>query len=252
MNQNQQSKKERDESKAKSRTVKRAIFWLLALVVITGSVAGLIFLVKNTAKEGGLGVKVVPGLEITVTDHVKGNPNSGVVLVEYSDFQCPACRAYDPIINKVVADYGDQIAFVYRHFPLPQHFNAKLASAAAESAGRQGKFWEMKELLFIEQDTWSRIGASKVDVTLAKYAERLGLDTTKFMTDLRSSEIQNKVATDQVSGQKAGVSGTPTFFLNGQEIKIYSQMTERDFRALLDKAIAENITTNVATTTNSN
>ncbi len=245
MNPTQQSKKDRDMAKAQNRTVKRVIFWVLALLVVAGSIAGLVALVKNTQKEGTAG-RLVPGLEVNARDHVKGNPNSGVVLVEYSDLQCPACRAYDPIVTEVVTEYQDRITFVYRHFPLPQHFNAKLAAAATEAAGRQGKFWEMKELLFAEQDMWTKIGTSKVDVTLVKYAERLGLNTTQFLTDLRAGDIQDKITADQLGGQKAGVSATPSFFLNGKAVL---PKTKLDFQALLDQALAE---TNVATSTTAN
>lgn len=242
----QQSKKDRDAAKAQARGFKRAIFWILALILVVGAVAGVVAWSKYGGKEN-LSGRIVPGLEVTADDHIKGLPNSSIVLIEYSDLQCPACRAYDPIVDEIVTEYQDRITFVYRHFPLPQHFNARITAAAAEAAGRQGKFWEMKDLLFDEQDAWSRIAASKIDPTLVKYAERLGLNTTQFLADLRSAEIQDEIAKDQLSGQRAGVAATPTFFLNGKEI---SPRTKMDFRSMIDEALKNTTQTNVATTTN--
>lgn len=237
MDQNQQSKKVRDENKAKMRGIKRVSFWLLVILVIGGSIFGLVKMTNPENQDFRELTKISPGLNINSDDNVYGNASSSVVLIEYSDFQCPACKAYDPIVSAVVEDYKDQIAFVYRYYPLPQHFNAKITAQAAEAAGEQGKFWEMKKLLFEEQSNWSRISASTIDVTLVKYAERLDLDIKRFTSDLRSKETQNKVVQDLIGGQQARVSGTPTFFLNGLEI---TPRSEADFVSLIEEALTKN------------
>ena len=111
---------------------------------------------------------------------------------------------------------GAQVQFAYRHFPLSQHKNAKLAATVAEAAGKQGKFWEMHDLIFQNQSDWSE--EKNAAVIFAKYAQEVGLDLAKFQTDIASEEIKAKIENDYKSGVKAGVNSTPSFFLNGEKI----------------------------------
>ena len=111
---------------------------------------------------------------------------------------------------------GAQVKFAYRHFPLPQHKNAKLAATVAEAAGKQGKFWEMHDLIFQNQSDWSE--DKNAAVIFAKYAQDLQLDLAKFQTDIADEEIKAKIENDYKSGVKAGVNSTPSFFLNGKKI----------------------------------
>ena len=97
---------------------------------------------------------------VSDSDWVKGNRSAPVVLVEYSDFQCPACAASAPLVKQLTEEFGNKIAFVYRHFPLPQHKNAYPAAQAAEAAGKQGKFWEMADLIFANQTKWENLGST--------------------------------------------------------------------------------------------
>ncbi len=149
---------------------------------------------------------------------VRGNPSSTVQLIEYSDFQCPACNAYYPILKQVEAQFSDRVAFIYRHYPLYQiHPNADLAARAAEAAGVQGKFWQMHDELFDHHEAWVDL----LDPTSAfvGYATEIGLNADQFKADLDSAEVKKLVADDYARGQNIGVEGTPTFVLNGVKIK---------------------------------
>ncbi len=137
-----------------------------------------------------------------------GSPSAKVTLVEFSDFQCPACKASQPELTGIINKYSRNLRFVYRHFPLPSHSYAVDAAIAAEAAGKQGKFWEMHDKLFDNQPDFQKD-------SLIGYAKDLGLDVNKFTTDLDSSELRQRVLADQSDGNKAGVNATPTFFVNG-------------------------------------
>lgn len=157
--------------------------------------------------------------EITIseTDHIRGKQDAKLTLVEFGDYQCPACGVYEQIIRQVSEDNKEILKVVFRHFPLTQiHQNAVLGAKAAEAAGLQGKFWEMHEMLFDKQEEWSK-GMNAHDFILT-YATTLGLNTKKFSEDLKSEAIEEKIMAEYKEGVKLGVQGTPTFFLNGKKI----------------------------------
>ena len=173
---------------------------------------------------------------ISAFDRIKGNKDANVTLIEYSDFQCPACGAYYPIVTKLNLELADKIQFVYRHFPLSQiHANAKLAALSAEAAGQKNKFWEMHDLIFENQNKWS--GEENAKDLFVEYAQKLNLDTEKFKTDLDSKEVQDKVTNDYQSGIRLGVNATPTFFLNGT--KLQNPKNYEAFKKLLEEGISK-------------
>ncbi len=153
---------------------------------------------------------------VTSQDWTRGNQYAKNVLIEYSDLQCPACAAYEPLIRQVTQDLDSQVLFVYRHFPLEQHKNAMLAAQATEAAGKQGKFWEMHDLLFERQKSWENVGDAAT--SFKAYAKELGLDETAFANDLTSDEVKKLVEEDVDGGIRAGVNATPSFYLNGKKI----------------------------------
>lgn len=156
--------------------------------------------------------------EVGEGDRTRGIPGSRVILVEYGDYQCPACSTYHPIVEEVLAEYGGRITFVYRHFPLRQiHRQADLASRAAEAAGIQGKFWEMHALLYERQRLWADSLSAKE--RMAAFARELGLNEERFLADFDSEAVRDKVENDLQGGIRSGVRGTPTFFLNGRELQ---------------------------------
>jgi protein-disulfide isomerase len=142
-------------------------------------------------------------------DHLRGPADAQITLVEYGDFQCPHCGRAEPVLRELVSEFGD-VRYVWRHLPLLDvHPRAQLAAEAAEAAHAQGAFWPMHDLLLEHQD---RLSSDDV----VGYAERLGLDVERFAKDLRSHRWADRVAGDVESADLSGVSGTPTFFVNGQ------------------------------------
>jgi Na+/H+ antiporter NhaA len=142
-------------------------------------------------------------------DHVRGPESALVTLVEYGDLECPYCNQAEPVIRDLLADFGD-LRYVWRHLPLDDvHPHARLAAEATEAAGEQGAFWEMHDLLFEHQDA-----LRKAD--LVRYAEELGLDVARFVDDLRERRYADRVSSDVDGADLSGVSGTPTFFINGR------------------------------------
>jgi len=146
---------------------------------------------------------------VAETDHVSGPDDAPVTLVEYGDFECPACGAAYPIVELVRRQMGARLRFVFRHFPLTQmHPHALHAAEAAEAAGAQGKFWQMHAMLFEHQDALE-------DPDLVGYAKALHLDVKRFTTELSSEMHLPRIRKDTQSGIRSGVNGTPTFFING-------------------------------------
>ncbi len=155
---------------------------------------------------------------ITQTDHVRGAKNGKVTLVEFGDFQCPACGSFEPIVRQVLADNKDTLKFSFRHFPLTQiHKNALLAAKASEAAALQGKFWEMHDILYDKQEEWGEALNAREFIML--YANTLKLDSKKFTADLDNKVLEDKILAEFKEGVKLGVQGTPTFFLNGKKVE---------------------------------
>lgn len=160
---------------------------------------------------------------------VKGSKEAKIQLVEFSDFQCPACGLAEPEIKKVLENYGDNIALTYRHFPLPQHKQAFDASRAAEAAGKQGKFWEMHDKLFINQ--------SKLSSELySQLALELALNPEQFKVDFESQAVKDRVEKDRADAQALGVNSTPTFYINGEKVEGGGLKFE-DWKKLIDSKL---------------
>jgi protein-disulfide isomerase len=146
---------------------------------------------------------------VSERDHRQGPLTAPATLVEYGDYECPYCGMAHPITKELKRRLGDQLCFVYRHFPLAQvHPHAELAAEAAEAAGAQGKFWQMHDTLFEHQHALD-------EVHLVRYAAALQLDTGKFRLELAQHLYADRVGEDFMSGVRSGVNGTPTFFING-------------------------------------
>lgn len=228
-----QEKAEIAKSFNQNKLIKRLAFWLFALLLVSGAIFGVIKLNQNSSPNQTASLVGA----ISDADRILGNKEAKVTVVEYSDFQCPACAAYHPMVKQLAEDYGDRVMWVYRNFPLKQiHANAELAALAAEAAGRQDKFWEMQDMIFENQKEWSDEGSAKA--IFVKYANALGLDAIRFENDLESKEVEDKVDKDYQSGQKSGVNATPTFFINGE--KIQNPRSYEEFRSIIEGAIGKN------------
>jgi protein-disulfide isomerase len=144
-------------------------------------------------------------------DHIRGSENAPVTLLEYGDYECPFCGRAHFIVEEVRDELGNSLRFVFRNFPLVEvHPHALTAAHAAEAAGLQGKFWEMHDILFENQEA-----LDTGDILI--YAQELDLDIKKFVRNLESEEVAQKVRDDLASGEQSGVMSTPTFFINGRK-----------------------------------
>ncbi len=225
-----QEKERQTKASHRKSSTKRILIWLVALLTIGGAIFGMVKLAGNTPSNS-----TGPVDAVSVTDWVTGSRNSKVILIEYGDFQCPACGFYFPIVKKLTEDYQDKLVFVSRNFPLQQHANARPAAYAAEAAGKQDKYWEIYDLLFGNQPQWSDAPNAKEIFT--DYAKSLNLNLEQFTNEAGSSEVKNKVDNDYQSGIRADVNSTPTFFLNGKQIK---PINYDEFRNLIEQAIKAN------------
>jgi protein-disulfide isomerase len=157
------------------------------------------------------------GSSAQASQHLEGKNTSGVTFVEYGDYQCPYCGQYYPIVKQVQAQYADKISYQFRNFPLVQlHPNAMAAARAAEAASLQGKFWQMHDLLYSNQNAWA--SASSPSSLFDQYAQQLGLNLDTFHKDQNSAGVLATINADEAAGQALGVNATPTFFINGKKI----------------------------------
>ena len=200
---------------------------IVATVVILG---GAIFYFSRPA---------VPqkGADATLLTREDSNKTSttlaSVTLVEFGDFQCPACGAYHPLVKQLLSEFHTDVTFVFRNFPLPMHANSTVAAQAAESAGKQGKYWEMYDMLYEKQKDWSTSGKPKEVFT--EYATSIGMDPEKFAKNLDDPDIKKKIDRDTKDGELLGVNATPTFYLNGDKLDNPSSI--EDFRTLVKAAL---------------
>jgi protein-disulfide isomerase len=218
---------------------KRFIAILAGIVIILGGI--FIFTKSSNDNNGGGG-----GGSGQPTNHVRGEGQSGVTLLEYGDFQCPVCQIYFQPMEEVAAKYQQQIFFQFRHLPLTSiHQNAFAAARAAEAADKQGKFWEMYAQLYQNQGSWSN--ASNALERFKSYAQAIGLDVAKFEADYASEEINDAINADVDEFEKTGQpQSTPTFFIDGKVVEnnelvdsATGSPSVEKISALIDKAIAE-------------
>jgi len=203
---------------------KRFLLILAGLAVLFG---GIFWFNKSKAK--------TTTTQGTPSNHVIGTNTTGVTLVEYGDYECPACGQFYPIVKEVQKTYANKIAFRFANFPLVQiHPNAMAGARAAEAASLQGKFWEMHDLLYDNQSTWST--GSNPQPYFDQYANSLGLNITKFDQDMNSSAVLGTINADTAEVQALGGSGTPTFVINGKRIDTNPGSLDA-FKQLIDQSI---------------
>ena len=168
--------------------------------------------------------------------YAHGPANAPVTIEEFGDFQCPPCGMLHPVLKTMEKEFGDRLRVVFREFPLvPTHEHALSAARAAEAAGLQGKFWEMHELLFTNQNLWK--DAFDVRPIFEDYAKRIGLDVERYKQDLTSETVQYRIFLDGKRARSLGVKGTPTVFMNGREVPFESLAPEK-LRVLISTEIA--------------
>ncbi|GAB4288524.1 MAG: hypothetical protein Kow0090_00860 [Myxococcota bacterium] len=167
-------------------------------------------------KERGKLANPVKTFQFNLTDSpIYGNKEAKITLVEFAEFKCPYCQEIAPELKKLIDDSGGLVRQVFKHFPLKSHSGTVLSSRAAQSAHRQGKFWEMYELLYRDRE--------KQELEqIMSYAMELGLDLDKFKKDMEDEALVKLIERDKIEGIKAGVDGTPTFFINGKHYNLRS------------------------------
>ncbi len=175
---------------------------------------------------------------VTDKDHIRGDiKKAKVVMVEYSDFQCPYCGKHDPTMQQVMSDYGDQVAWVYRHFPLSFHPNAVPVALASECASEQGKFWEFSDAMYAGQTENLSSDAATATAFVNKTATALKLDIKKFNDCVSTAKYQSVVDADAASGRTAGVNGTPATYINGTLVS--GAVPYASMKKMIDDAIAK-------------
>lgn len=201
------------------------------LLTIGGVIAGVLFLVVAYMLTSSSQPTLYPNVnKIKADDHLKWSKDKKVILVEYSDLQCPACKGFHDYIRQGIetpkngeVDLTKKVTLIYRQFPLTTiHQNALQAAYASEAAAKQGKFFEFADKTFDTQSLWEKLSNSDVKSYFADIAKSLKLNVDEFKKDMDSDEVKNRVQEDQQSAGEAEVNATPTFFLNGEKLDLQS------------------------------
>ena len=220
--------------------------FFIGILVLIAVVFGVVLLNDRKGEQNGSN----DANSSQATQHTEGSDKTGVVLIEYGDFECQHCWRAEAVIRPLREKYKDQITFQFRHFPLSQlHKNAFAAHRIAEAAGKQGKFWEMHDMLFEHAyQPGSEANPIPIEWTATttpmpffeQYAKQLGLDVEKLKADAASQDINSLINADIKEGQKLGISGTPAFVLDG--VKIETPESLEAFSKLIDEAIKKKST----------
>lgn len=222
-------------------------FWAIIGIIIIAFAGVVVFNSKKETATDKNGTKIAD-----TTSHYIGKLDSNVTLTEYGDYQCSACKSFYPVTKQVKEKYGDRVRFQFRNLPLTSiHPNAFAGARAAEAADIQGKFWEMHDLLYENQDPYGTSGwvASKDPLSqyFVKYAEQLGLDTAKFRKDFASTVVNTRINADLDAFKATNEPlSTPTFFINGKKVdsnrlldnQSPPQPSVDSFSKVLDEALA--------------
>lgn len=201
------------------------------IVLVVG--AALLFGGKSSNNQNSEPIKNPQDLIRKDSHIVKATNKNAVTIVEFGDFQCPACGASYPTIEQLRKAYKGQITFVFRNFPLAMHHNAKAAAETAEAAGAQGKFFEMYDLLYTNQEKWGE--TNNAMSYFLEYAQALKLDMDKFKSDVEGNKYAKKIQADVTDGSAVGVEATPTFFING--VKQEGGLPYSEFKTKIDDVL---------------
>ena len=199
--------------------------WIIFAAVCVAILGGLIFLQRSNQ----LDVSAIDETRIiapndkngNIGDHVFGTTTGKAILIEYGDFQCPACKSAHPNVKELTEKYKDQMTFIFRNLPLTtMHPNARAAASAAEAAGLQGKYWEMHNTLYEQQNNWGSASAEQRTSYFEGYAKTIGVkNSDTFKTDMDSKRVASKINFDMALAKKIDATATPTILLNGKKIE---------------------------------
>jgi protein-disulfide isomerase len=221
---------EKAKTDARNTKIKKFSLWGGVILVFL-IVAFVLVQVVTTPTQPTQTINIAP---VSSRDISEGNPKAKVILIEYADFQCPACAAYHPIVDQLLSNYGNKLFYIYRMFPLTNaHPNAIITAQAAYAAYKQGAFFKYDGQLFNKQTEWADLQDPKT--AFVDYATLLKLDTVKFKTDMLSSATQKYVQDSENEALSEGITQTPSFFINGNLIQNPSSYD--DFKKLIDAAL---------------
>lgn len=212
--------------------------WIIFAIICLGIVLGLFLFPKSNRVDVS---KVDPAKveqQGPMADQIYGNADAKTVLIEYGDFQCPGCGAAYPAIKEIKEKYKEDLAFVFRNLPITSaHPNALAAATAAEAAGKQGKFWQMHDKLFENQQMWEMASIESRTTTFEGYAREVGLNIDQYKTDLTNEEVSKKINRDRALANKVGANSTPTFVLDGKKLDGAAWQDKAKFEKLITDAI---------------
>ncbi|MDX6446426.1 MAG: hypothetical protein QOH71_3500 [Blastocatellia bacterium] len=203
--------------------MKRLLPILIIVIVLAAALGGTWMFLRSSRQASNAnananaadGALVAQGAE---PPHIRGNAAAPVTLEEFGDFQCPSCGAYYPELKKIENEFGDKLRVIFREQPLvPMHAHALMAAQAAEAAGLQGRFWEMHDKLYENQTAWS--DARDLVPIFVDYAKQIGLNTDQFLKDLNGEAVAARIFQDGKRAHALGVNSTPSFYVNGKEVK---------------------------------
>jgi protein-disulfide isomerase len=214
--------------------------WIIFTLLVVAVFGAVIWVNKSkdaTTFNGDTAKIITDG---PIADQVYGTRDQKVVLIEYGDYQCPACGTmYEPT-KQIVEKYKDKVTFIFRNLPLTNiHPNALAASTAAEAAGLQGKFWEMHDKLYEAQESWSNVAVDQREAVFTGYASDIGLDVDQFKKDLSSTDIKAKINRDEAAAKGVGANSTPTFVLNGTKLESKDAVDAQALLAKVEDAIKQ-------------
>lgn len=195
--------------------------WIIFGAICVLLIGTLVFLANKDRRDVSSidAGKIIATTDGELGDQVYGNKDAKVIVFEYGDFQCPSCGNAYPQIKAIKEQYKDKIAFVFRHLPLTSiHPNALSAAGAAEAAGMQGKFWEMHDELYENQDNWSSASTSERNRIFETYAEAVGVNIDQYRTDLVSSVVVEKIARDRALAKRSSLDATPSILIGSSRL----------------------------------
>jgi len=208
--------------------------------VVCFAVLGVLILTNKKTDSGFTGDATKIITQGPIADHVFGTQQQKVVLIEYGDYECPACGAIYSAVKDVATKYQNDLTFIFRNFPLTTiHPNALAAAEVAEAAGLQGKYFEMHDKLYETQSAWSEVSANDRGTYFQQYAQQIGLNITKYKQDLSSAQITDKINRDRETAGTFNVNGTPTFILNGQKMSETDSTSATNFETTVQNALKQ-------------
>jgi protein-disulfide isomerase len=221
----------------RSDKAKKYGIWGIIIAVCVVGFAGLAYLTNKTTTSPSIAGKEETNLrKVDDSDIIVGNPKAKITLMEYGDMQCPACAAYNPLVNQVLDDYKGEVRLVYRFFPLTTvHKHAYLSAQAAYAAWKMDKFDDMKNKLFDKQGDWEALSDPDAQNAFVDYAREVGLDQDKFKELMLSKEAKEYVSRSEKEAIGLGLNSTPTFFLGNVFI---APKNLSDFKSLIDQKLS--------------